>query len=460
MEFKRKAERIANLAENAESMSKLLIKSDDETFMNLYQQVQDAVMDISQTTLGEFPLNSTHHESSEDGESSEPIASCSGTDRMPTLTCAVNERVCSQENDDMPSVISVVDDDNDMGSTWTRKSSERECQSETESQLGTMEIPVDEDGDHDHDNDDCEDDNLNNDGTVPWERVFQFGREGKETECFKFARAVSISPTNGDITIADYCNKKVGIYTSTGKLKHLLKSQNRNRRKGKGKGLFLNAQDVSYSSSGNLFVVDRSKHVQVFSGGGDFTNMFAVRKDSNPPTRLSCIAIEQKKVDNCIYVGDCEPSKSCVHVLTEDGKYIRTVKVSIPPVFLAVKNEGQVLVTGDENPTVLSVQMSQRQVEDLAQQTFPIKDAYKVAGVAWDNETQGFYVAVREKKQGKGRVDLYSFSGDFVKNVIGPGLLNSLGLALSSTLPALVVADMYEIKYCNPRDLNQFYNMF
>ena len=194
-------------------------------------------------------------------------------------------------------------------------------------------------------------------------------------------------------------------------------------------------------------MVDQSKYVQEFSRVGAFIKKFPVIKDAKPQmkVRLSCIAIEQKKVDNCMYVGDCEPSQSCVYVLTEEGEPIRTVEVSIPPMFLAVNKEGQVLVTGDNSPKVLSVQMSQGKVADLAPQEFAVENAVKVTGVAWDAKTGGYFVAVQQEKRGQGRIDRYTFSGDYDGNVVGPGLVNPLGLALSPT-GTLVVADKVSIK--------------
>ena len=127
------------------------------------------------------------------------------------------------------------------------------------------------------------------------------------------------------------------------------------------------------------------------------------------------------------------------------GEPIRTVEVSIPPMFLAVNKEGQVLVTGDNSPKVLSVQMSQGKVADLAPQEFAVENAVKVTGVAWDAKTGGYFVAVQQEKRGQGRIDRYTFSGDYDGNVVEPGLVNPLGLTLSPT-GTLVVADKVSIK--------------
>ena len=280
----------------------------------------------------------------------------------------------------------------------------------------------------------------NNQSSSSWDRVGKFGKMGKALGDFYFARGVAVSPKSNTIAVADHSTNRVDLFTLDGKFKVTLKS----RRAKKGKGTFRDAEDVAFNSNENLFVVDGSRFVQEYSIDGNFLKKFSVlNNETVTKVCSSCIAVGN---DDRIYVGDCEPSRSLVSVFKKNGIFIRTVKLSVLPMYMDVNMRRQLLITDNMSGDVHMV--------DLGQQ-YQMTDSYGIAdnkgnmanvtGVVWDKATEGFFVATQQKNRGKGQVHYYSSNGVFVQTVVETKLNNPMGLALSKD-NVLVVADMLSIK--------------
>ncbi|XP_072034834.1 uncharacterized protein [Amphiura filiformis] len=275
-----------------------------------------------------------------------------------------------------------------------------------------------------------------------WYRIGKIGKKTSRNGNFRNAGGVSVNPTNHDIAVADHTKHRVDVFTQ-----HMLEFKlTIKSKKKKNKSVnYHNAEDVAFNSIGHLFVVDQSKIVQRFSNEGGYLRQFSVLPTDQPRhTKVcsSCIAIDNK---DCIYVGDF--LRSVVSVFNDSERHIRTVNVSVPPMFLAVNDHMEVLVTrgitrGEKSSRVLTVNMSRT---DGPTQKYELENVPYVSGVVWDNRTMGFFVASQEDKRGKGQVHYYSSNGEYVKTVVETKLNNPLGLALSST-GLLVVADLFSVK--------------
>ena len=282
-----------------------------------------------------------------------------------------------------------------------------------------------------------------NDQSSSWDRVGKFGQMGNRLGQFNFARGVAVSPKFNTMAIADHSNNRVDLFTLDGEFKVTLKSSR--GKKGKSRrGAFRDAEDVAFNSSGNLFVVDRSKFVQEYSTEGNFLKKFTVlNNETSTKVCSSCIAVGS---DDRIYVGDCEPSRSLVSVFKKHGSFICMVKLSVLPMYLDVNIHRQLLITDNTSCDVHMVDLGQQHhMTDTYHVVDNVGNMANVTGVVWDNATEGFFVASQQKKRGKGQVHYYSSNGVYVQTVVETKLNNPMGLALSND-NVLVVADMLSVK--------------
>ena len=498
--YKDEAKQTENRAHMAITMSQLLLESDDSVLMNMYPHVHAAVKTVISSKPGKllfvYNTNDTRNRDEDEREQVEDAKGRRVDSHEENGTKDVEFQSTSDELSDEDTngdnytndTCNRVDDEREVEDPRHRRVESHEengikdgiCQSmlsdEKLSDEGTNDDSYSSDmttsdevtGSYDYDGDDDDDieENDDDDDERPLSELAKSRKQHLHSErhprsewknileiaaCqssipLKGARGVSISPCNRNIAIADHTNNRVDVFSVDGRFKFTVRRQK--NPKGKGKGSYRGAEDVAFNSKGHLFVVDTSRIVHIFKSDGAVLTTFDILKDTSSRPRgqvgLSCITIDHRDL---IYIGDYK--RYLVIVLTGRGKcirHVRSVSVSIPPMYLAVNDRMEVLVTrGERSSTVLSIQVNQCPDEHCPAQRFNINKAANVTGVVWDKSTTGFFVASQQGTRGKGQVHYYSKDGKYVKTIVTK-LFNPLSLALSSD-NVLVVADLRVVRF-------------
>lgn len=492
-QYKRKAEQTASRAHIAKFMSQILLDSDDREFIKLYPQVRDAVKSLTNKKLEPLPGISTPNEDVEcPATESRPSRRFTNLDKhVKSLNLdhvngfgdrELDSEVFSQEgnkssddgSDKSSDLPDVIDEDgmnglDDSGATY--------YDSETSGI-----VPKQEDIEDPMDDDDK--DTSNTAGSMPYEESsnsskksergdspgidelvswYRVGKVGgkKSTRKFACAKGVAVAPS-GSIAIADNRRNKVDILDQNLSFLYSLKKPGKGKGKGRGKGTFLDAEDVAFNSIGHILVVDQSKYVHEYSIEAKFLRKFSVLASKLPPSTKvysSCIAIDKR---DHVYVGDHYRKLISHH---NGNSLVRTVEVMTSPMYLAVNDHQQLLVSAGDGSRVLMVEMSPSKSKNPdTTEVFSMRNGSgaKVTGVVWstDSDSDAFFIATQQENRGNGQVHLCSDTSEqkHITTIVGYKLNNPLGLALSSS-NVLVVADMFSVK-CYHKDMPEFSQSF
>ena len=153
------------------------------------------------------------------------------------------------------------------------------------------------------------------------------------------ARGITVSP-EGDTVVADKESGKVKIFGPDGDYKHSLDTT-----LGLKPGQTSNPWDVCISKEGHFFVTDQTAYVKIFEPEGQYLRQFYTKSPDGitsvmTESQLRGIVIDKK---GYLLVGNSTQRYISKHTL--DGEQISCMKVTLPPGFLAMTPENQLIIS-------------------------------------------------------------------------------------------------------------------
>ena len=178
-----------------------------------------------------------------------------------------------------------------------------------------------------------------------WSLSRRFG--DREPDKLRFAHGTALCPS-GDILVADYKMAQVNLYDKDGRIKTSMDTR---------RDLLPNQVSrpwqVVVSSEGMYVVTDATQYVKIFDSQGYFTTRFAaygiddVSSVDDIHTKLLGLS---KDTDGNLLVGlkGSRPTVPCVSKHRNDGTHIISIPVHIPPKYLAVTSNNNIVISGSK----------------------------------------------------------------------------------------------------------------
>ena len=182
--------------------------------------------------------------------------------------------------------------------------------------------------------------------------VASFGEEGSRQQQFNIPDGLSISPTTGQVYIADCVNDRIQVLNPDLTFSHSFGS------KGSGNGNFNEPRDLAIDSEGSVYVADRNNCIQKFTQDGKFVGQFGTK--GSGPGQLDMpygITIDTEGT-GLVYVS--EYGNHRVSVFTSDGAFVtsfgkkgRNIDQFNGPVGLAFDKDGFLYISDAFNNRVV-----------------------------------------------------------------------------------------------------------
>ncbi|XP_072017989.1 uncharacterized protein [Amphiura filiformis] len=179
----------------------------------------------------------------------------------------------------------------------------------------------------------------------PWKLEKQIGHQDGSGKLIG-ARGMVVNPRNGDVAVT--CFRGSQVYTSNAKYKCSMDTAQR-----------LEPEETSHpwqvtvnSQGTTYFVTDWSKHIKCYDSSGKFKCHWvsSCLLASSGLSRLYGLAIDHERH---LLIGDSNSNHINMH--KEDGSYLGTIKVSIPPKYIAVTSQDIIVVADwDKPPQIVS----------------------------------------------------------------------------------------------------------
>uniref|UniRef100_A0A1X7U242 RING-type domain-containing protein n=1 Tax=Amphimedon queenslandica TaxID=400682 RepID=A0A1X7U242_AMPQE len=144
--------------------------------------------------------------------------------------------------------------------------------------------------------------------------IASFGEEGSGQQQFNIPDGLSISPTTGQVYIADCVNDRIQVLNPDLTFSHSFGS------KGSGNGHFNEPRDLAIDSQGSIYVADRNNCIQKFTQDGKFVGQFGTK--GSGPGQLDMpygITIDTEGT-GLVYVS--EYGNHRISVFTSDGVFV------------------------------------------------------------------------------------------------------------------------------------------
>ena len=241
--------------------------------------------------------------------------------------------------------------------------------------------------------------------------VIKFGEKGNGEGQFNIAKEIALS-SDGFIAVVEHGHERVYLFAQDGTYQSTMKSDDEKR-----EAKLLYPTDVTFTSDGQIAVVDQTSFVKIFNKDGDFLHSFTIRgKTESRAEKPKAYSIDVTS-DAQILVGDVRRKVITMHAVSGDKcEWLRKVNLNIEPHFLATTFQNgrhQVLVCDWKAGLVNAIDLA---VEDKDDNVIFELDNFKVdgfkglpKGLAYDNNGH-FFIAVS-------RLDDSSDNSNTTKNV-------------------------------------------
>ena len=232
---------------------------------------------------------------------------------------------------------------------------------------------------------------------------------------FRDARGITVGH-NGEIIVTDYLHEKAFIFHQDGSHKSTLTSPATAELK--------YPERVAVTSQGKLVLTDQSNAVKVFDINGGFLHDFSTNtptdENANASEYFTCgVAVTYQ---NYVIVGDRARGVLTIH--SEANEWVpKEVKVPIKPVYLAITNQNQILVSDCWEKKVVKVTMDGQVI--FTMDTFKVDgEAAFPDGVTCDGSDDMYIAVIKEGKDnsgerytGTGHIHHYDKDGVFLRCV-------------------------------------------
>ncbi|XP_022094693.1 uncharacterized protein LOC110981428 isoform X2 [Acanthaster planci] len=166
-----------------------------------------------------------------------------------------------------------------------------------------------------------------------WCLDLKFGKFGSRVGEFNCARGVALSP-DGDMAIAEQRNNRTTVYNTDGtyKLSMTGKASGKPER---------GDRDVAFLPDGRCLIVGKTSNVDVYDRNGGYLN-YILTPAKNPWS----LAVD---AGGTVYLGDVQ--EKLIYIIV-DCQVVRSFNVANQPVYLAVDNNGRIMVSNHSSKRV------------------------------------------------------------------------------------------------------------
>ncbi|XP_072045817.1 E3 ubiquitin-protein ligase TRIM71-like [Amphiura filiformis] len=186
-------------------------------------------------------------------------------------------------------------------------------------------------------------------GIGTWKLSKQFGNRGQQ----KLQDGIDIAMTSvGDLIVADDSYGQVRVFNQSGDFKY-----NLDTKQGMKSGQKSRPWNVVVSQDGRIFITHMVSHVNVYDPNGTYKYRFPTESPSNvssdaQDTELCGLALDNQ---GCLLVGEINQKYISKHRL--DGSHVSSIKVSIPPGYIAVTSTDNLIVSNGNcsHPPIVQV---------------------------------------------------------------------------------------------------------
>ncbi|XP_038064934.1 E3 ubiquitin-protein ligase TRIM56-like [Patiria miniata] len=260
-----------------------------------------------------------------------------------------------------------------------------------------------------------------------WDMCQSFGKQGQGEGEFEAARGIAAAADPDEIVVADWKNKRVVICDKQGKTKG---------------SISVISDDVKALSDG--WVVSSLSVLKVYKR--DRTLAYEFRTIDREAGKTTVHVVSLVLLDNGnIIAGDDSRKVLTEHQPGSKGKLIRTIPVSLQPDYLAVLNNGRIVISDWEQGLAGIVDVSDGKAAEVAtiQPTIDGKPVKRCGGVC--SNSSGIYLAVVRGYVNTGHIHHYNCAGQFV-SCVAQGLFSPCGITFTADGQQLAVADFNSVK--------------
>lgn len=187
-------------------------------------------------------------------------------------------------------------------------------------------------------------------GPTTWVYAKEFGNRNPGQ--LKRGTNITISP-NGNILVADQLLELVNIYNVKGRYVGCL-----DMRQQQHHNLAVSLPwDIAVGCDGTYYVTDLTEHVKVFDAKGKFSFQFGTISPDNKTcdNREATACLVGMIFDNngTLLIGETERKYISRHA--PDGRHLKSIRVNIPPRFLSVTPDNNIIVSAWESNTDVQI---------------------------------------------------------------------------------------------------------